>query len=217
MLSRRSRALAVALLVAGAAARAAAEGPTLVGERILPQLHLEPGMKVAEVGVGPGWFLIHVAERIGADGVAYGTDIDPARLQALRTRRPHIGPGRVELRLCRDPRDTALDDLPDGSLDLVLMVDSLCFDATYPRARNVEYLRRFQRLLRPGGRLVHHMDCRCAVTIEEVAALCADAGFAPRFDTLAVAPDPAMADPSWPCRSEAERKRHAFVGVFHKQ
>jgi hypothetical protein len=96
------------------------------------------------------------------------------------------------------------------------MIDSLCFDAEYPRERNVDYLRRFQRVLSPGGRLVHHMDCRCDVTVEGLASQFADAGFAPRFETLDVGPDPAQVDASWPCRTDAERKRHAFVGVFRK-
>lgn len=185
-------------------------------ERILTALALEPGMKVAEIGVGPGWFVIRVAERIGADGIVYGTDIDAKRLEALRERRPHIGPGQVDLRLCRDGRDTALDDLPEGHLDLVLMIDSLCFDAEFARERNVEYLRRFLRVLRPGGRLVHHMDCRCALTIEELTSQFTDAGFAPRFESFDVGPGPITTDPSWPCRSAVERTRHAFVGVFLK-
>lgn len=185
-------------------------------ERILAALELEKGMKVAEIGIGPGWFVVRVAEQIGSNGIVYGTDIDPARLEALRSRLPHIGPGQVELRLCRDGRDTALDDLPAGHVDLILMIDSLCFDAEYPRASNVEYLGRFLRVLRPGGRLVHHMDCRCAVTLEELASQFADAGFATRFDSFDVGPGPLTAEPDWPCRSDIEQKRHAFVGVFHK-
>jgi ubiquinone/menaquinone biosynthesis C-methylase UbiE len=219
MWNRCAGGLVAIALVALGTTRAAGQGAPIVDlmrERILAHLDLKPGMKVAEIGVGPGWFVMRVAERIGTDGIVYGTDIDPKRIEALKARLPDIGPGRVELRLCRDGRDTAIDDLPDGSLDLVLMIDSLCFDAEYPRASNVEYLRRFQRALRSGGRLVHHMDCRCDVTIEGLAAQCVDAGFSPRFETLDVAPDPAHLDASWPCRSEAERTRHAFVGIFRK-
>jgi ubiquinone/menaquinone biosynthesis C-methylase UbiE len=211
--------LVALVVITLAAGRAAGQGAPIVDrmrERILAHLNLEAGMKVAEIGVGPGWFVMRVAERIGSDGVVYGTDIDPKRIEALKARLPDVGPGRVELRLCRDGRDTAIDDLPDGHLDLVLMIDSLCFDAEYPRARNVDYLRRFQRVLRAGGRLVHHMDCRCDVTIEGLAAQFADAGFSPRSDTLDVGPDPAQVDASWPCRSDAERRRHAFVGIFRK-
>lgn len=209
-------ALVIAVLVAAPSNGGGASIIDLMRERVLAHLDLKAGTKVAEIGVGPGWFAIRVAEKIGAEGVVYATDIDARRLEALRARLPHIGPGRVELRLCRDARDPAVDDLPEGHLDLVLMIDSLCFDVKYPRARNVDYLRRFLRVLRPGGKLVHHMDCRCDVTIDELAALFADAGFATPHETLDVAPDPAPIDASWPCRTAAERARHAFVGIFVK-
>jgi ubiquinone/menaquinone biosynthesis C-methylase UbiE len=214
----------VALAVAGELAIAgprAAAGPGVVDlmrERILAELALGPGMVVAEIGVGGGWFMVRVAEAIGPDGIVYGTDIDPEAIAFVRRRLAHLEPGtgRFDLRLCRDPRDTALDDLPDDGVDLILMIDSLCFDAQVSRERNIAYLHRFLRILRPGGRLVHHMDCRCDVSPEAVIAQFADAGFAPRAEVVDVSPDPDSLDPDWPCRSEAQGKRHGFLGVFRK-
>ena len=186
-------------------------------EQVLAVVAPTPGMVVAEIGVGGGWFVVRVAEAVGPNGVVYGTDISAQALDAVRGKLPYLAPGagRVDLRLCRDDRDTALDDLPDNHVDTVLMIDSLCF-AEHPRARNVEYLRTFLRILRPGGRLVHHMDCQCGVTVDAVVALFADAGFTANIETLDVDPDPISVEPSWPCRSEVERARHAFVGVFRK-
>lgn len=218
-------AAAVALAVLCPAISAAAEPvetpPGLVDamrERILAHLELEPGMKVAEIGVGGGWFVVRVAEAVGPEGVVYGTDIDPGAIAALRKKVPELksGAARVDLRLCRDGRDTALDDLPEDHLDLVLMVDSLCFDAAEPRERNVAYLARFLRVLRPGARVVHHMDCRCEVSPEGVIAQFTDAGFSHQVEILDVSPDPASIEPDWACRSETERRRHAWVGVFRK-
>lgn len=217
---RFPRALLLVTVIAGCSMLRAGRPESLnldqMRERILASLDLQPGMKVAEIGIGPGWFVVRVAERIGANGIVYGTDIDEQRIAALRERLPQIGPGQVALRLCRDGRDTALDDLPDGHLDVVLMIDSLCFDAEYPLEQNVAYLRRFLRVLRPGGRLVHHMDCRCDVTLDGVAAQFAAAGFAPRFESFDVGHGPIESEPDWPCRSALERQRHAFVGVFRK-
>lgn len=187
-------------------------------ERILAHLALKPGMVVAEIGTGGGWFVIGAAEAVGPTGVVYGTDIDPEAIatvaQEVRDLRPTAG--RVELRLCRDERDTALDDLASNSIDVVLMIDSLCFDSHEPRARNLAYLRRFLHLLRPGGRLVHHMDCKCDVSPDDLLALFTDAGFSPRLEAVDVSPDPALIDANWSCRSEAERKRHALLAVFRK-
>jgi ubiquinone/menaquinone biosynthesis C-methylase UbiE len=186
-------------------------------ERILSHLSLEPGMVVAEIGVGGGWFVVRVAEAIGPKGVLYGTDIDPGAIEKLRQRLPKLPPGaRVELRLCRDERDTALDDLPDGHVDLVLMIDSLCFDSSKPRESNIAYLRGFLRILRAGGRLAHHMDCRCEVSQNGLVELFRDAGFSPNVEIIDVSPEPSLIDASWPCRSEAERQRHAYAVVFRK-
>jgi ubiquinone/menaquinone biosynthesis C-methylase UbiE len=206
--------------VAGSAGRAADDRPGPVEamkERVLAAVAPRPGMVVAEIGVGGGWFVVRVAEAIGPNGVVYGTDINPAALAGVRDKLPHLasGAGRVELRLCRDDRDSAVDDLPDDHVDTVLMIDSLCF-AEHPREQNVAYLRRFLRILRPGGRLVHHMDCQCDIAPEALVAQFSEAGFSPRVESIDVAPDPATVDSTWPCRTEAQRQRHAFVGVFRK-
>jgi len=187
-------------------------------ERILAHLKLRPGMRVAEIGLGRGWFVFRAAEAVGPKGVVYATDIDPEAIGAMRQELPHINPkaGRVDLRLCRDGRDTALDDLPPGHVDIILMVDSLCFDGHERREVDRAYLQRFLRVLRPGGRLVHHMDCQCNATLESVRTQFADAGFSPRVETLDVLPNPASIDANWRCQTEAARQRQAVVAVFRK-
>lgn len=211
--------LALLLGAAGAAADDASPPAPVEAMRqaILGELALQPGMTVAEIGVGRGWFVTRAAEAVGPNGVVYGTDIDAAALDALRPTLKTLNPGagRVELRPCKGPRDTGLDDLADGRVDVVVMVDSLCFDAGVPRDENIAYLRRFLRILRPGGRLVHHMDCKCDVSEEALLAQFAGAGFSGALNTIEVA-DPAQLPPGWPCRSETEQRRHALVGVFRK-
>lgn len=186
-------------------------------EKILAHLALKPGMTMAEIGAGYGWFVFRAAESIGPKGKVYATDIDPNVVTSLRQELRSINPraATVDVRLCRDERDTALDDLPDDHVDVLLMVDSLCFDAQGSRQRNVEYLRRLLRVLRPGGRFVHHMDCRCDVSLEAIDALLREAGFMPRAP-LDASPDPKRIDPSWLCQTELQRKRHAWLGVFEK-
>jgi predicted methyltransferase len=199
------------------AAEPHAELTRAMKEKILGHLGLKPGMTLAEVGAGGGWFVFRAAELIGPKGKVYATDIDPDVVTQLRRRLQDINPvaAAVDVRLCRDERDTALDDLPDDHVDVVLMVDALCFDALRSREGNVEYLRRFLRILRPGGRFVHHMDCRCDVSLEAIGALLKEAGFTPR-QALDVSPDPKRIDPGWLCETETQRKRHAWLGVFVK-
>ena len=211
--------LAAALPVGSGLALAATPGPIdALRQAILSYAGLRPGMVVAEIGMGRGWFLFRAAEQVGPTGTVYGTDIDPAALASVRRQLEHVNPGagRIEVRLCQEGRDTALDDLPPNHLDVILMIDSLCFDARVPRERNVAYLGRFLRLLRPGGLLVHHMDCQCDVAPQSVVALFEDAGFSSGGQPVEIPPEATSSAPDWRCKDDAARQRHEFVGVFHK-
>lgn len=214
--------LVLALVFASVSAEAEGDrGPAAVDalrERILAHLAVKPGMTIAEIGIGGGWFVTRLATAVGPHGVVFGTDIAPEAIAAVARGIPDLPStaGRIDLRLCRDGRDTALDDLPDNHLDIVLMVDSLCFDAKEPRARNVDYLRRFQRILRPGGRLVHHMDCHCPVSPEELTALFTEAGFSPGIESIDASAEQALIGAEGLCPSPEQRKRHALIAVFHK-
>ena len=185
---------------------------------VLAGLGLRPGMVLAEIGLGRGWFVLRAREPLGRQGHIYATDIDPEAIDFMRRRLPRMNPDAspVELRLCRHPRDTGLDDLPDDSVDVITMIDSLCFDGTVPHDDDVAYLRRFNRILRPGGRLVHHMDCGCSVTPEAVTALFVEAGFTPNAGTITIPPPREPVDPTWSCRTGPERARDLFVGVYGK-
>lgn len=217
---------ALCLLLAGAAPAAGepagepAAAPQSVDgikEAIFAQLGLGAGMVVAEIGAGKGWFALNAAQAVGARGRVFATDIDAATVAGLRQRAVHLPPAaaQVEVRLCAGPRDTALDDLPDGSVDVISMIDSLCFDGSEPRAVDLDYLRRLFRILRPGGHLVHHMDCRCDITAPALAALFAEAGFGAPLPYRDI-PQPPPAELDWDCRTEVQRRRHAWLGRFPK-
>jgi precorrin-6B methylase 2 len=191
------------------AAPVAPDSVDLMRHALFDALALKPGMKLAEVGFGGGWFVTNAARALAPGGFIYATDVDPEAVGALRTREP-LGVG-VSLRLCNGPRDTALDDLPAGQVDVVTMVDSLCFSGDVPREENLAYLRRLLRILRPGGRLVHHMDCRCDTTPEAVTALFTDAGFSQKVEFVDL-PAAVGADPV--CQTDADRRRERFAPVF---
>jgi hypothetical protein len=60
------------------------------------------------------------------------------------------------------------------------------------------------------------MDCRCDVSRDALVAQFTDAGFAAQAEMVEVPLDPALMEPSWPCRTEVERQRHALIAVFRK-
>ncbi len=84
--------------------------------RIIDEAGIQPGMTVADVGAGDGYFTFRLAERVGPDGRVYANDIDNRALQVVRDK-------------CReeDIRNVAVifgkeDDplLPEKSMDIVL-------------------------------------------------------------------------------------------------
>ncbi len=121
--------------------RMAEERPDLV----LAALELTPGMTVADIGAGSGYFSWRMAERVGSGGTVYAVDIQPEMIGILRRQMAQRGAANVKpiLGAVTNPR------LPAEQLDLVLMVD-VYHEFEYP----YEMLGAIARALKPGGRVV---------------------------------------------------------------
>jgi predicted methyltransferase len=111
---------------------------------VLDALGLRPGMQVADIGAGSGFFTRLMAERIGPSGIAYGVEISgllvshierTARAQGLRNVKAVLG-------------TPASPNLTPQSVDLVLVADSY-HHFEYPR----EMLKGIKDALRPDGAL----------------------------------------------------------------
>jgi len=114
-------------------------------EVVLAALALRPGMTVADIGAGTGYYSWRMAERVGAGGTVYAVDVQPGMIELLKEQMKDRGAANVKaiLGTATDPR------LPAGSLDLALMVD-VYHELEYP----YEMLAAITRALKPGGRLV---------------------------------------------------------------
>jgi predicted methyltransferase len=110
---------------------------------VVAALALEPGDTVADLGAGEGYFTEHLSAAVGPEGRVYAVDVDADVVAELEQRFPP-GEGNVEPVLggFEDPR------LPDGELDLVLLVNTFHHIEARP-----EYFRRLQADLAPGGRV----------------------------------------------------------------
>jgi SAM-dependent methyltransferase len=110
---------------------------------LIDALELEPGMCVADVGAGSGRLTLPMARRV-APGIAYGTDIQPEMLRFLEARAR--GEGVTNLKgILGDAFDVML---PEGTVDLVLLVDAY-HEFEFPW----EMTRSIARALKPGGRV----------------------------------------------------------------
>jgi ubiquinone/menaquinone biosynthesis C-methylase UbiE len=112
-------------------------------ERVIEALRLRPGMVIADVGAGTGYFARRLAAAVAPSGKVLALDIEPALLDELRRRAGDTG--NIET------RQVAPDDpgLAPASVDLVF----ICNTAHHLPDR-VRYYAKLRRALRPGGRLV---------------------------------------------------------------
>jgi predicted methyltransferase len=113
-------------------------------ERVLAELDLEPGMRVADIGAGGGYFTFKLADAVGAEGLVYAVDVDTDMTSYLEERSREEGRGNVRVILGRfeDPL------LPDGEIDLVFTSN------TYHHLENrVDYFRGLLADLEPAGRV----------------------------------------------------------------
>jgi precorrin-6B methylase 2 len=112
---------------------------------LLAALALTPGMAVADVGAGTGYYTWQIAGPIGQEGRVYAVDVQPQMLDLLKKNMRQRGVRNVEPVL-----GTATDTgLAPASIDLALMVD-VYHELDQPR----EVVDSLLRALRPGGRLV---------------------------------------------------------------
>jgi ubiquinone/menaquinone biosynthesis C-methylase UbiE len=113
-------------------------------EQIMDALHIADGSKVADIGAGAGWFTVHLAHRIGPNGIVYAEDVQREMLEAIRRRVGRLGLQNVQTRLGTESDP----NLPVAALDAVAMVDSY-----QEVADPVTFLKNLARSLKPNGRI----------------------------------------------------------------
>jgi len=113
--------------------------------KALDALDLKPGMVVADIGAGSGYYSSRISKRIGPTGRVYATDIQPGMIEILERRIKAEGLTNVTPILggMDDPR------LPPRSIDLAIMVD-VYHELQQPQV----FLQRLKETFKPGGRLV---------------------------------------------------------------
>jgi predicted methyltransferase len=110
---------------------------------VVTVLAVEPGDRVADLGAGEGYFVEYLSAAVGADGRVYAVEVEADLAASLSERFP-AGSSNVETILGHydDPL------LPDGELDLVLLVNTYHHIEDRPA-----YFRRLAGDLAPGGRV----------------------------------------------------------------
>lgn len=112
---------------------------------IIRHLRLRPGLVVADVGAGTGFFTALMAREVGKDGRVYAVDIAPNFVDASVQRSKEQGTSNV-VGVVNDQHDV---QLPENSVDLVFISDTY-HHFEYPQS----ILRSIHRALKAGGELV---------------------------------------------------------------
>lgn len=104
-----------------------------------------PGMTVADIGAGNGYYTVRLAERVGEQGRVLAQDIDDAALKRLGTRVERERLDNVSIK----PGDADDPRLPSASFDRIFMVH-MYHEVTEPYA----FIWRMRTALKPGGQVI---------------------------------------------------------------
>ncbi len=109
---------------------------------IVALMEIAPGMTVADIGAGTGYFLPYLSAATGDTGLVLGLDIevDMVRYMEMRANREKLANVKARTVAVADP------ELSLGSVDRVLIVDTW-----HHIPERVAYAKKIAKGLRPGG------------------------------------------------------------------
>jgi ubiquinone/menaquinone biosynthesis C-methylase UbiE len=114
-----------------------------------PQRLVEPyvsnGQMVADLGCGPGYFTVALAELVGPQGRVFAVDSDEKAIRALKMKADGRGCHNIE---AHASSASDLSFIKDGSVDFVLANGLLCSMAPQQHESAVNEIR---RILKPTG------------------------------------------------------------------
>ena len=107
-------------------------------------LGIKPGMTVADLGAGSGYYVVRLSPVVGSSGRIIAEDVEPEYLQRLRARVRELGLANVTVTR-GEPHDAGL---PAGSVDVAILVH-MYHEVTQPYG----LLYNLVPALKPGARI----------------------------------------------------------------
>jgi ubiquinone/menaquinone biosynthesis C-methylase UbiE len=148
-------------------------------DRVMSDLGMKPGTRVADIGSGDGYFTLRLARAVGQQGLVYAVDIDARALAALKKQADQQLLTNVTV-VVSASTDTGL---PSECVDAVLICDVL---HEVPDAQRLPLVQSAVRALRPGG-FLYLIDYRKSRDVkfdpyekliprDDLVRICTDAG-----------------------------------------
>lgn len=156
--------------------------------RVVELLALQPGMAVADVGAGTGYFLPYLSKAVGPTGKVIGQDLEASMVKWMSDRAAKDKLANVEARQ-GSPDDPKLDP---ASLDRILIVDVWHHVSDRPA-----FAKKLSAALKPGGAVYivdftkespHGPPPAARLSAEDVAADFVAAGLKPTVHASAGLP-----------------------------
>lgn len=114
-------------------------------EKVMEFANIQPGMTVADIGAGEGYYTVRLAERVGSAGRVLAQDIDREALDRLGQRVVREGLENISIK----PGDVDDPQLPVDSFDRIFLVH-VYYELTEPYA----FLWRMWPALAEGGQVI---------------------------------------------------------------
>ena len=148
-------------------------------DRVMSDLGMKPGTRVADIGCGEGYFTLRLARAVGPQGLVFAVDINARALAALKKQADQQLLTNVTV-VVSESTDTRL---PVESVDVLLISDVL---HEVPEAQRLPLVQSAVRALRPGG-FLYLIDYRKSRDVkfdpyekliprDELVRICTDAG-----------------------------------------
>jgi ubiquinone/menaquinone biosynthesis C-methylase UbiE len=106
--------------------------------------YVAPGQVAADLGCGPGYFTLQLADAVGPTGTVYAVDSDEKAIRALERRAKRRGYHNIKTYITA----TDLSFLKDESVDFILADGLLCSMAPQHHEQATNEMR---RILKPNG------------------------------------------------------------------
>ena len=114
-------------------------------EEVVALMQIEPGMVVADLGAGTGYFLPHISRALNGEGEVHGLDTEAAMVEYMNERITRENIANASARVV----DPAMPGFAPESVDRVLIVDTW-----HHIEDRVAYGEKLLAGLRAGGRVV---------------------------------------------------------------
>lgn len=114
----------------------------------IEQFHIDPGMSVADLGSGAGFYSIELGKAIGPSGRVYAVDIQKDLLTRLQTEAANQGIHNIKL-IWGDLDSKLGSTLQDNSVDRVVIANTL-----FQVKEKDILLEEAKRILKPKGKLL---------------------------------------------------------------